>query len=323
MKRSLAIILLSLITFVTVSRSPNKQVQIYDVTMTTTMTLPKGSRRYEAIQVWHALPTRRPWSPGKTGVGAINLSFTPNDGKEDYNHEKDSYQVYWDLSKDLKPGKRLSFVSQFRVESESRRFDPSTAKAKWSDFTNKPKAVHPTIDKIADDIRKAHPPAEAILEFCRWIERTLTYDASVTYDSENIEAILKHRMGHCGHYETIFEALCSRVGIPEREVFGLSLYAPDGRTGGLQHVRADFTNIHAWAEVELPGAGWVEVEPAGGDQAYEIPATCIQNNRWFENYSVWFEEGGRWKYLDWRLVKGRWICPFQLEHIITYTVAKP
>jgi len=28
----------------------------------------------------------------------------------------------------------------------------------------------------------------------------------------------------------------------------------------------------------------VEVEPAGGDEAYEIPATYIQNNRWFDNY---------------------------------------
>jgi transglutaminase-like putative cysteine protease len=103
-----------------------------------------------------------------------------------------------------------------------------------------------------------------------------------------------------------------------RGVSGLNLYSPDGGTDGLQDVRPDFTNIHVWAEVEFPGIGWVEVEPAGGDDAYEIPARYIQNNKWFQNYEVYFEEGGEWKEPDWNLVQGRWVSPFQLEHIVTY-----
>ena len=226
------------------------------------------------------------------------------------------------MTRELTPGARFSFLSRFRVESVRRHFDPASVRAQWSDFSVQDDGIHPTLKKIADRIRQKHPPAFAVLEFCSWIDRNLTYDASVSYDDDDVKSILKYKKGHCGHYLTIFAALCAAAGIPERSVLGLNLYSPDGRTGGLQDVRPDFTNIHVWAEVEFPGTGWVEVEPAGGDDAYEIPACFIQNNRWFQNYDVWFEENGEWKQPDWQWTANHWVSPFQLEHIITYS-AKP
>jgi len=285
--------------------------------MTTTFLVPKKDPAKKAWRVFHALPTRRSWSPGTNGYAATDLSFAPETGKTYYEKDEDSYQVEWEV-REAPQDKRLSFVSHFKVESVRRHFDSSTCHVQWSDYHSKREEINPKLMKVAERVRKQHPPAEAVLEFCRWIDSNLTYDASVDYGDDDVKSIMKHRKGHCGHYQTIFRALCAGAGIPMRGVSGLNLYSPDGRTDGLQDVRPDFTNIHVWAEVEFPGIGWVEVEPAGGDDAYEIPARYIQNNKWFQNYEVYFEEGGEWKEPDWNLVQGRWVSPFQLEHIVTY-----
>ena len=96
------------------------------------------------------------------------------------------------------------------------------------------------------------------------------------------------------------------------------MYAPDGRKSELQKVRADYTNIHTWAEVFLPGVGWVEVDSNLGDKAFALPATHIQNNRWFQNYGIWMREDGKDKQPTWTEVKGGFRSDYGVENIISY-----
>lgn len=68
------------------------------------------------------------------------------------------------------------------------------------------------------------------------------------------EQTLARREGACRDLAALFMAACRRVGIPARFVSGYQADPPQEE----QH------DLHAWAEVYLPGAGWRGYDPTRG-----------------------------------------------------------
>jgi len=300
------------------------EAKVYRVRMKTRFIVPSSGVRIDQLRIWHALPTKRAWDTTGTQVGGSEISWTPATGQRQYEKSRDSHHIYWDTT-ELSPGSTLSFETQFTVSSPARTFDPQSTLTAWRDYSattlpeyDKRQDIHGELAEIADRIRAARMPAEAVLEFCKWVSANIAYDASVSYPSGDVASAMRSRRGHCGHYAEILTQLCNRAGIPIRQVFGLNLYAKDGVTGGLQHIRSDYTNVHAWAEVYFPNVGWVEVEPSGKDQAFAIPARYIQNNKWFENCAIWISQNGQWKQPEWRDQGGSYVSPYGVETIISY-----
>jgi len=293
--------------------------QVYEVTVTTKFVVPENGKKLSALGVWHALPNARLWDGLDRTLGASAITYQPNSGRVQHLSTNDSQNVFWELREGLKTGKKLEFMSRFRVRSVDRTLDLKQSTARWSDYHNLSeitRSVDVDLDFIVYQIKKSHPPAEAALESCKWVTEHIKYDASVPYDPRDLRSILKYMRGHCGHQLTVFEAMCSRAGIPTRTVVGLNLNTPGG-IGALHKIRPDFQNQHTWAQIYLPGSGWVEIDPGQGERAYSLPAQLIQNSTDFQNYVIWICEDGTWKQPEWEYRDGKWYSPYGIENLRT------
>jgi hypothetical protein len=299
--------------------------QVFEVTITTKFVVPENGKVMSGIGVWHALPSARPWDGLDRTLGASAISFEPATGRIQHLATNESQNVFWEMRGELSPGKKLEFVSHFKVRSADRSYDVQRSTAKWSDYHRNLDVMMPPVDvnldRIVDEIKQAHPPAEAALEFCKWVTEHIKYDASVAYDSRDLRSILNFRKGHCGHQMTTFEAMCIRAGIPTRTLVGLNLNTPGG-VGPLHEIRPDFQNQHTWAQIYLPGSGWIEIDPGMGAKAYFFPAQVIQNSTDFQNYIIWIRENGVWKIADWEYRGGKWFSPYGIENHRTFRLVR-
>jgi sugar lactone lactonase YvrE len=141
-----------------------------------------------------------------------------------------------------------------------------------------------TVQKVVGDERNPYWIFRKIYDFL--IER-LSYEMIGGWDVP--EVVLKRGTGSCSEYTYTFIALCRAAGLP-------------ARYQGSIVVRGDDASIddafHRWAQVYLPGYGWVPVDVSGGDSP--SPVNQARGIGELANrFLITTQGGGDSEYLGW------------------------
>ncbi|HRH79437.1 MAG TPA: transglutaminase family protein [Thiobacillaceae bacterium] len=233
----------------------------------------------------------RPATHSRTPIHAYSLNILPE--KHFINWQQDPFGnwlarlVFPELTRELKVD--VEVIADMTVINPFDFFMEDTAEHwpfAYPDALKKELAPYleadengPRLDAYLAGIpRQKKHTVDFLVDLNRDLRQAIGYTIRLEPGVQTCEETLARAIGSCRDTGWLLVQILRHLGLAARFVSGyLVQLTPDEKSldgpSGTDH---DFTDLHAWAEVYVPGAGWIGLDPTSGLFAGEghIPLAC-------------------------------------------------
>jgi uncharacterized protein (DUF2126 family)/transglutaminase-like putative cysteine protease len=238
----------------------------------------------QTIQLRPALPCRTPILKYELNVtpstGLLKWRLDPHQNQQAYvlfSDPSSELQVDVDLVADLEPINPFDFLLDPGFETFPFHYSDALRNdlTPWLAVIGQQARLLALLGPLA---RTSSPTVDFVLAVNRRVTEVIQYQVRHEIGTQTPDQTLSLKSGSCRDMAWLLVQAFRAMGIASRFVSGylIQLAAAHHNIDEPNLLNDDHVELHAWAEVFLPGAGWVGLDPTSGQMTAEghIPLVC-------------------------------------------------